>query len=341
MEEGGNFRDESIGAQSSGNILHSGHDFSETDRISGMSREELQTGLETIRTTLIEVRNRRPRPLRDEKILADWNGLMITAFARAASAFDREDLCERAERAADFIWKTMRDEEGRLFHRWRDGEAAVSAFADDSIFFTRGLIDLFEITQNPVYLSRALELSDDLDHRFWDDGRSGYYFTAHDAETLLFRKKESDDGAVPSGNSIALSNLFRLARMTGRSALEEKAQRLAGAFAPSVIAHPEAHTRFLCGLERILFPSSEITVCGLSGDQATRDLLRTLRQSFLPRSVLLFVPAEEDNPSIQNLAPRTKVQVLRNNRPTVYVCQGSGCHRPVHTAEEALRLIRP
>ncbi|MCJ7682201.1 MAG: thioredoxin domain-containing protein, partial [Candidatus Aminicenantes bacterium] len=231
MEEGGNFRDESGGEQSGGNILHPGHDSSEFDQIGGMSREEWQTGLETIRTTLFEVRNRRPRPLRDEKILADWNGLMITAFARASAAFDRKDLCERAERAADFIWKTMRNEEGRLVHRWRDGEAAVSAFADDSIFFTRGLIDLFELTQNPVYLSRALDLSDNLDLRFWDDAESGYFFTAHDAETLLFRKKESADGAVPSGNSVALSNLFRLARLTGRSTLEEKAQRLAGAFA--------------------------------------------------------------------------------------------------------------
>ncbi len=329
MTEEGNFREEGGETSSGGNILHMKENFPEIN------------GFEAIRTTLLNVRKLRPRPLRDEKILTDWNGLMITAFARAAAAFNRPDLSKTAEKAAGFIWDAMRDNEGRLFHRWREGEKSVPAFSDDLIFFIQGLIDLFEFTQNSVYLSRALELSADLDRRFLDKKGGGYYFTAHDAEILLYRKKEIYDGALPSGNSIALSNLIRLARLTGRAGMEKKARQLAETFAPSVFAHPEAHTQFLCGLERLLFPSAEITVCGPSGDPATRELLKKFREIFLPRSVLLFVPAEEETPAISFLSPRTKTQILQDRRPTVYVCQGSVCHQPVFNAEDALGLIQP
>ena len=170
--------------------------------------------MQEARKKLFAAREKRIHPHKDDKILTDWNGLMIAALSKGAQAFDQPKYADAARKAADFIFKTMRDPSGRLLHRFRDGEAALHAHVDDYSFLIWGLLELYEASFDVHYLQSALTLNDDFMAHFWDAGGGGLYFTADDAEELLLRKKEIYDGATPSGNSVAALNLLRLARMT-------------------------------------------------------------------------------------------------------------------------------
>jgi len=190
---------------------------------------ELKLPVDTIRKQigdakkkLFEYREKRMHPGKDDKILTDWNGLMIAALAKGAQAFDKPEYADAARKASDFMLSRMRGTDGRFYHRYRDGEPAVMAFLDDHAFFVWGLIELYESTFEVSYLMAALEITDIMIEHFQDKENHGLYFTADDAEELILRKKEIYDGAVPSGNSIAMLNLLRLARMTGKAELEGK-----------------------------------------------------------------------------------------------------------------------
>ena len=166
------------------------------------------------------MRSQHVHPLKDDKILTDWNGLMIAALAKGAQALGESRYREAAKRAATFILNQMRTPEGRLLHRYRDGQAGLPALVDDYAFLIWGLLELYEATFDAGYVRTALELNRDLLRYYWDDEAGAFYFTAKDAEELLVRRKEAYDGAVPSGNSVAALNLLRLGRITGEADLE-------------------------------------------------------------------------------------------------------------------------
>src|SRR4030067_2857389 len=170
--------------------------------------QKIQKKIDDAKQKLYEARERRVHPGKDDKILADWNGLMIAALAKAAQAFDEPAYADAACRAADFILLRMRCKDGRLYHRYREGEPAVMAFLDDHANLAWGLIELYEATFKVSYLKAALEITDIMIEHFWDNEKHGLYFTADDAEDLIFRKKEISDGAGPSGNSVAMLNLL-------------------------------------------------------------------------------------------------------------------------------------
>ena len=169
-----------------------------------ISREELERRTAGAREKLFTVRKKRIHPHRDDKVLADWNGLMIAALARAAQVFDEPEYAEAARNSVGFILENMRRDDGRLLHRYRDGQAAIPAHASDYAFLIWGLLELYDATFDANYLQTALELNDDFIKHFWDHSHGGFYFTADDAEPLLTRQKEIYDGAIPSGNSIAM-----------------------------------------------------------------------------------------------------------------------------------------
>src|SRR5215472_713147 len=236
---GGNFSEH--GTQSTGeNILHRTQSFDQLAREFGMTEPELEERLEAVRQELFAYREKRLHPHKDDKILTDWNGLMIAAFAKAAQAFDEPTYAEAARHAADFIQKHLRSPEGRLLHRYRDGQAAVPAHLDDYAFLVWGMIELYETSFDVKDLQAALDLNREVIQHFWDDKRGGFYFTADDAEDLLVRQKEIYDGAVPSGNSVQMLNLLRLGRMTGNADFEEKAAQITRAFSKMVAQSPSA-----------------------------------------------------------------------------------------------------
>lgn len=202
--------------------------------------------LDLIRQKLFDYRAKRVRPHRDEKILADWNGLMIAALAKGGRILQEPLLTGAAEKTAQFVLSRLRDSKGRLFHRYCDGEAAIPGFANDYAFLIWGFLELHETTKNKTYLERAIELQKILTDHFWDNEHGGYYFTPDDGEPLFTRQKEIYDGAIPSGNSVALLNLLKI---RDRSIFpEEQADQLIQCFAPAINAAPIAYTQFLTAL---------------------------------------------------------------------------------------------
>jgi hypothetical protein len=324
----GNFREESTGERTGSNILH-------LER--GREQPDPET-LARVRRALFERRERRVHPGKDDKILTDWNGLMIAALSRGAQALSEPALAAAASRAADFIWDHMKVD-GRLKHRYRAGEAAVDALLDDYAFLVWGLIELYQATFEPRHLERAISLNDTMLELLWDERDGALYFAPDDPENLLIREKTIHDGAVPSGNSIAFWNLTRLSRVTARHELEERASRLCRAFSARVSAAPAMFTGFLLGLDFSLGPTHEVVVSGDPQAEKTREALRSLQSAYLPGQVLLLRPTGEA-PAITCVAPFTADQTGIEGEPvSIYVCHDFHCHRPVASVDEALALI--
>jgi uncharacterized protein len=300
--------------------------------------ETLRDHLPGIREKLFQARKKRPRPLRDKKILTDWNGLMIVALAKASQALDREDYRAAGKRAADFMRAKMAGAEG-LFHRYIEGEAATPAFLDDYAFLIWGLIELYETAFDPACLEWSLELTERLLRKFWDKKEGGFFFTSADAQDLPLRKKEIYDGAVPSGNSVMAANLIRLSRLTGQTNLEEKAAKIAQAFSSRIVQAPMAYTQLMGALDFARGPSSEVVIVGRTGAEDTQTMLRTLQRNFVPNKAVLFRPAEVPSPGILKLAPFLKPMTAMGDKATAYVCSNFSCRLPTTEPAKMLALL--
>jgi uncharacterized protein YyaL (SSP411 family) len=212
---------------------------------------------EALRQALYTRRLRRVPPLKDDKILTDWNGLMIAALALGARVLEQERYARAAQEAVAFIDRRMIGKNGRLFHRFRDGQAAIKAQAGDYVFLIMGLIELYRTTFDTRLLQKALKLQSTLDADFWDDRQGGYFSTAAGDCDLPVRPKELYDGAMPSINSTALSNLLLLGRLTGDPHWDERADRLTRSFGDTVTRQPSGFTHFLTGLDLALQQGQE------------------------------------------------------------------------------------
>lgn len=320
--EEGNFKEEASGQRTGKNIPN----LSETpgSDISGIVEQ------------LFEAREQRIRPLLDDKILTDWNGLMIAALARAGRIFDDPEYTGRAEKAAGFIMDTLSDG-SRLLHRYRDGDAGIDGHADDYAFFIFGLLELYEATFETHYLEEALLYQEVLDEHFWDAGNGGYYFTSRGHEQLLGRKKEVYDGALPSGNSIAMLNLLRLGRMTSDPSCEEKADRIGKVFSEQLHQAPIGFAQMLQGVAFALGPSAEIVLSGSRDDPGMQPFISRLNEHFLPHTVrILNDPADS---RLHELAPFTREQAPVSGKPTAYVCRNFRCEEPTNDPGRMLSLI--
>ncbi|MFH1647646.1 MAG: thioredoxin domain-containing protein [Chloroflexota bacterium] len=339
IREEGNFADEAEGGRTGNNIPHLTRPLEEIAAGLQLSLPELEDRLEKARQKLFARREKRVRPHRDDKVLADWNGLMIAALALGARALDEPEYAAAARRAADFIFNNMVGPDGRLLHRFRDGEAAIPAHLDDYAFLVHGLLELYEATFEVDYLERALELNRQLLEHFWDGENGGFYFTADDAEKLLLRQKEIYDGAVPSGNSVAMLNLLRLARLTADLDLEDKAAAIGRAFYESVNHMPSAHTQLMSAIDFAAGPSYEVVVAGESGGEDTQKLLRAIGRAFVPNKVVMLLPAETDSPGIKRLAPFTGQMTALEGKATAYVCRNYACELPTTDVGDMLKRL--
>jgi uncharacterized protein len=261
MEPGGNFAEESTGHKTGLNIPHRKKSMEQIAADMELPLDEFKARFESIRLKLLDARSKRVRPHKDDKILTDWNGLMIAALAKGAQVFGNEEYARAAVRAADFILSVMRDGEG-LLHRFRDGEAVLPGNADDYAFLISGLLEIYEANFDPTYLRAALDLNKCFIDRFWDGNVGGFYFSPESASDLLVRKKEVYDGAIPSANSVGALNLLRLSHITGDPDLENKAEMLTRAFSETVKQYPSGYTNMLCALEFALGPSQKNSCYG-------------------------------------------------------------------------------
>jgi len=285
------------------------------------------------------VREKRIHPHKDDKVLTDWNGLMISALAKGAQAFNEPKYAEAAGRAVDFILNNMRRTDGRLLHRYRDGEAGIQAHLDDYAFLIWGLIELYEATFDVKYLKTALDLNNDLIKHFWDDKSGGFYFTPDDGEDLIVRQKEVYDGAIPSGNSVAMLNLLRLGRISVNSDFEEKAAKVGSAFSNTVKQYPAAYTQLMVALDFGVGPSYEVVVVGGSQAEDTKAMLQALRRQFIPNKVVLLRPTEKEPPEITKIAEFTRAQSSLGGKATAYVCLNYQCKLPTTDIDRMLELL--
>lgn len=337
--DGGNYKEEATGRPTGDNILHLRKTLPEIAQGNQMTEQEVREAVETARKKLFEVREQRVHPHKDDKILTDWNGLMIAALAKASQVLDKPRYAEAAARAADFVLKNLRNPDGRLLHRYRDGSAGLPAHVDDYAFMIWGLLELYEANFQVNRLKTALELNSLFLKHFWDSDRGGFFFTADDAEDLLMRKKEVYDGAVPSGNSVAALNLLRLGRITADSALESKADQIGRAFSGNVGQLPSAHTQLLVAIEFGLGPSYEVVVAGSPGESDTAAMLQQLRKPFVPNKVVLLRPSNESAPAIAAVAPYTENQTGIDGKATAYVCRNYNCELPTTDPAKVLELL--
>jgi uncharacterized protein YyaL (SSP411 family) len=339
IRKDGNFEEQITGKRSGDNILHFGKALVEFAADLNLSQQDLQGHLEVIRQKLFAYREKRIHPMKDDKILTDWNGLMIAALAKGAQAFDEPEYAEAAQRAADFILGNMSKPDGRLWHRYRDGQAGVEANLDDYAFLVWGLIELYEATFDARYLEIALEITGATVRHFWDKDGGGLYLTPDDGESLLVRKKEIYDGAIPSGNSVAMLNSLRLGRMTANSDLEEKAAKIGSAFSGSVKQSPSAHTQLMVALDFGIGPCYEVVIAGNVQAEDTKAMVKALRTRFLPNKVVLLNPDGRESPEVAQLAEFTRNQSSVDGRATAYVCMNYNCKLPTTDINKMLELL--
>jgi uncharacterized protein YyaL (SSP411 family) len=339
IEKDGNFLEQTTERKSGVNILHLRKELGELASDLNLSKEALQQHLELIRQKLFAYREKRVHPMKDDKILTDWNGLMIAALSKGAQAFDDSGYAEAARRAADFILKNMRKPDGRIWHRYREARAGVEANLDDYAFLVWGLIELYETVFEAKYLKVALELTSDMVMHFWDEDAGGLYLTADDGEDLLFRKKEIYDSAIPSGNSVAMLNLLRLGHMTADSNLEEKAARIGNAFSGSIRQSPSANTQLMVALDFGIGPCYEVVIAGKKQAEDTRAMIKALRTRFLPNKVVLLNPDGRESPEIAKIAESAKNQSSVGGKATAYVCMNYNCKLPTTDIDKMLELL--
>ncbi|MER3446097.1 MAG: thioredoxin domain-containing protein [Candidatus Dadabacteria bacterium] len=339
VEKRGNFREEATGKGMGGNILHLKKSLAEIASQLKISKTEIESRIEMARQKLFDVRERRVHPHKDDKILTDWNGLMIAALSKGAQAFNEPSYTEAARRAADFLLKNMRKPDGRLLHRYRDGQADIAGNLDDYAFLIWGLIELYESTFDVGYLQAAISLNSDLIKHFWDDKGGGFYFTADDGENLIVRQKEIYDGAIPSGNSVAMLNLLQLGRITANPDLEEKASKIGRAFSNTVKQFPGAFTQLMVALDFALGPSYEVVIVGNTQSEDTRAMLNAIGRQFVPNKVVLLRPTEKESPDITRIAGFTKNQSSLDGKATAYVCLNYVCKLPTTDVSRMIELL--
>jgi len=339
IQREGNFRVEATGAKTGENILHGTRPLSALAKELGRSSGELEERLDTAREKLFQVREKRVHPHKDDKILTDWNALMIAALAKGAGAFQEPVYEEAARRAAEFILARMRDAGGRLLHRYRNGEAGIPAFLDDYAFLIWGLVELYEATFDSGYLRRGIELNEVMLQHFWDHEKGGLFFSADDAEGMLVRTKEFYDGAIPSGNSVAMLNLLRLSHLAGNALYEEKAAHLLRACSQKVAEAPSAHTQLMSALDFFLGPSSQVVIVGNPRSGDTMTMIRRLQGSFLPNKVVMVRSTEERDPDLIRLAEYTRGLESIGGKATAYVCRDFRCDLPTTDDQQMLSLL--
>jgi len=321
VSESGNYIDEASGNRTGTNILNLGN----------LEDENLQQKITQIRLKLFKEREKRVHPHKDDKILTDWNGLMITALIKASVVFKEKKYLIAAKNAIDFILRNLRESNNRLLHRYKDGTSQIQGYLTDYTFIIWALIELYEATFEIKYLKTALELHQVQIEHFWDNENGGFYFTANDSEELLTRQKEIYDGAIPSGNSIAMLNLIRLSYLTGDHKLEEKADILSQVFADKIRENPLAYTQFMIAIDFAIGPTYSLVIAGNSNAEDTKDLIDTVLDEYIPNKVFIHRKTEQQTPDIDSYSNFVGFFEDLDDSATAYVCIDKTCKPPTHT----------
>ncbi|MFQ5739650.1 MAG: thioredoxin domain-containing protein [Acidobacteriota bacterium] len=340
LEKKGNVDQDPFAEFRNKNVLHVAASVRQAAEKFGKSTEAIEHILGSSRRKLFEARTERPRPLRDDKILTAWNGLMISALAKGYQVVGKEAYLRAAEKAAVFISEHLYDRHEKILkRRYREGAVAVEGFLDDYAFLTQGLLDLYETSLEGRWLKLALELTEQMNQLFWDPKTGGYYTASGKDPSILVRMKEDYDGAEPAPNSVAILNLLRLSQISNDEAGRQRAERSIQAFQRQLDASPQAMPQLLVALDFLLSKEKQILIAGKRGAADTARLLEEVHKRFIPNKIIFLA----DGGDLQKqLAAR--MEVLNGIRPidgkaTAYICEDYVCQLPTNDPEAVARLL--
>ena len=335
VKKRGNFNDD-YSQSSNKNILHIKHDIKELEELLNLDQKDIEDKIETIRSKLYNSREKRIHPHKDDKILTDWNGLMIASLSKASQVFNDKKYSDFAKDAAEFILSELCVND-RLMHRYRDGEAGITGNLDDYSFMIWGLLELYSAIFDIKYLNAAINLNKTLMKHFWDEVDGGFYFTADDSEKVLMREKKTYDSATPSGNSVEILNLIRIARMTEDPELESKAVKMESIFSENIKRAPTGHTQFISAVDFKVGPSFEVIIVGNPESTDTLKMLNTLNKHYIPNMVVIL--KDPDNPVVDQIAESLKFKESIDGMATAYICAAGSCKIPTTDVDKMLKLL--
>jgi uncharacterized protein YyaL (SSP411 family) len=296
----------------------------------GKDEAEVRKLLANARQTLLAMRAKRPRPHLDDKIITAWNGLMISAFARAAQVFTDPPYLDAAVRAANFLRAQLYDPSRKVvFRNYREGRSAVEGFADDYAFLIQGLLDLYEASFDVGWLRFAVELQETQDKLFFDKERGGYFSGAGNDPSILLRLKEDNDSAEPAASSVAALNLLRLAQIRNDEGLYARAEKTIDVFSPQIGHFPSAMPQMLVALDLTLSDPRQIVIAGERDGADTAALLAQVHRHFLPHKILLLADGEEGQRYLEDRLEALRGMKRVDGKAAAYVCENFTCQAPV------------
>ena len=299
--------------------------------------EEIDHKLEEMRQKLFEYREKRIHPYKDDKILTSWNGLMIAALAYGGRVFENKCYIQQAEKAMNFILSNMINENGRLMARYREGEVAHLGYLEDYAFIVSALIELYEATFNVKYLTKAIELNENMLKLFKDEDQGGLFLYGIDGEQLIVRPKDIYDGAVPSGNSVATLNMLRLARLSANSELENEAYGQFEFFASKVKTIESAHAYFMTALLYSKVPGKDIIISGDERESETKAMIKEINSTYLPFATVVLNTGDEKLNSINH---ELKSHKPLQGKTTAYICENFTCKEPITDLQKFSEYIK-
>jgi len=308
-------------------ILYRPHPLAKAAKVLKLSPAQLEKNISEAKVKLYAHRSQRPMPLRDEKILTAWNGLMISAFAKAAFVLNRPSLAKRAGRAAEFILEKM-VKRGRLRRSFYEGRTQVDGYLEDYAFFISGLLDLFEVSGELRWLNEAERLQSVLEKYYGDPVQGAYFLTANDHEKLLLREKPTHDGAEPSGNSVAALNLLRLHEFTSREMYLKRAKATLRYFGKRLERAPTSLSELLLAVDYYYDEPKEIAILIPKGERYSNPLLDTVRSHYVPNRAMVIAEVGENLQAQSGRVAWLRKKTLRKGKATAYVCIRGLCELP-------------
>jgi hypothetical protein len=325
------------------NILIERHTVAETAQRFRKSEEEIAKFLAQSREKLLAIRAKRPRPHLDDKIIAAWNGLMISAYARAAQVLDPATAgryLEIAMRGAKFLRANLYEEKSKLLYRnYREGRSAIEGFADDYAFVVQALLDLYEASFDIEWLKFAIELQETQDRLFFDEKNGGYFSTSGKDASVFLRMKDDNDGAEPAASSVAALNLLRLSQVRDDPQLTERARKTIGTFATTLSHFPSAMPQMLVALDFSSSKPRQIVIAGKRDAPETKALLKEVQRHFLPKTILFLADGAEGQKYLGEKNEAVRAMSLVDGKPAAYVCENFTCKAPVTDSSKLAELV--
>jgi uncharacterized protein len=322
------------------NILIERHTIAETANHFKKSEDQVRQSLARSSEKLFSIRAKRRRPHLDDKIIAAWNGLMISAYARAAQILDEPRYLESATRAANFVRGHLWDAAKKTLYRsYRDGRGEVEGFADDYAFVVQGLLDLYEASFDVERLKFAIELQETQDRLFFDEKNGGYFSTTGKDKSVVLRMKDDNDSAEPAASSVAALNLLRLAQIRGEKQWQERAEKTIGAFHPTLSRFPSAMPQMLVAFDFSSSKPRQIVIAGKKDAPETKALLTEVHRHFLPRTILLLADGAEGQKYLGEKLEAIRGMSMVEGKPAAYVCENFTCKAPVTDSNQLAELL--